>query len=58
MTKKPPKTLWVNVYKSRDLSDGFFLGSHLSKKYAKQTCINDGYYVGTFKYVLADKGKK
>ena len=50
--KKPPKTLWVNVYYNSD-RDPFI---HIKKKDAK-LCRSPFYYVGTFKYVL-EKLKK
>lgn len=58
MTKKPPKTLWVNVYKGERGCDGY---GNQRKKYAigfRELKLNVTGYIGTFKYVLEDKGKK
>lgn len=53
MTKKPPRTLWVNVF-----TDGSVTGDKFtSLKQAldnKCECCNQR----TFKYVLEEKGKK
>lgn len=58
MTKKPPKKLWVNVYKSIECDGGLYFGTHKTSKDAKLMRLPvDNSYVGTFKYVL-DKGKK
>ena len=55
--KKPPKTLWVNVYKKDRINAyGIAYGARPSAE-ALANMLSP-IYVGTFEYVLVDKGKK